>query len=151
MSDKSVRLNEKGIISLLCRDAFSLLEKAFGEQNTHIALINLSHSEDGLLLAMHSLVNDRKFELKKALHDALTLSSEEKDAAVIYVESSGGITEYFGITLERKIIEDIGQSLDRIESILRKSGKSFDYYDVAYIAQNANDWLQGIKESSAIV
>jgi hypothetical protein len=151
ISDKSVRLNEKGIMSLLCRDAFPLLEEAFGEQNTHIALINLSHSEYGLLLAMHSLLNDRKFELKKAMDDALILSREEKDAVVLYVESSGGTTEYFGITLERKIIEDIGRSLDKIESILRKSGKSFDYYDVAYIAQNANDWIQGVKESSTTV
>lgn len=151
MSDKSVRLNEKGIISLLCRDAFPLLEKAFGEQNTHIALINLSHSEYGLLLAIHSFLNGRKYELKKALDDALKLSSEEKDAAVLYVESSGGTTEYFGITLERKIIQNIGLSLDKIENILRKSGKPFDYYDVAYIAQNPNDWLQGVKELSAIV
>jgi hypothetical protein len=150
MNDKSVRLNEKGIISLLCRDAFPLLEEAFGEQNTQIALINLSHSEYGHLLAMHSLLNDRKFELKKALDDALALSSEEKDGAVLYVEGSGGTTGYFGITLERKIIEDIGRTLDKIESILRKNGKSFDYYYVAYIAQNPNDWLQGVKESSAI-
>ncbi|HET7285704.1 MAG TPA: hypothetical protein VFI70_13555 [Nitrososphaeraceae archaeon] len=127
------------------------MEKAFDEQNTHIALINLSHSEYGLLLAMHSLLNDRKFELKKSLDDALILSREEKEAVVLYVESSGGTTEYFGITLERKIVEDIGRSLDRIESILRKSGKSFDYYDVAYIAQNSNEWLQEVKESSAIV
>jgi hypothetical protein len=145
MSDKSVRLNEKGIISLLCRDAFPLLEEAFGEQNTHIALINLSHSEYGLLLAMHSLLHDRKFELKKALDDSLKLSNEGKDAAVLYMESSGGTAEYFGITLERKIIENIGRSLDKIESILRKSGKPFDYYDTAYIAQNPNEWLQGVK------
>jgi len=147
MSDKSVRLNEKGIISLLCRDAFPLLEEAFGEQNTHIALINLSHSEYGLLLAMHSLVNNRRFELKKALDEALTLSHEEKDAAVLYVESSGGTSEYFGITLERKVIEEIGRTLDKIENILRKSGESYDYYDVAYIAQNPNNWLQGVKDS----
>jgi hypothetical protein len=121
ISDKSVRLNEKGIMSLLCRDAFPLLEDAFGEQDTHIALINLSHSEYGLLLAMHSLVNNRRFELKKALDEALAISQEEKDAAVLYMESSGGTSEYFGIALERKVIEQIGRSLDKIENILRKS------------------------------
>lgn len=38
------------------------------------------------------------------------------------------------MALERKIIEGIGRNLDRIERILRKSGKSFDYYDAAYEA-----------------
>lgn len=148
ISDKSVKLNKKGIISLLCRDASSLLEDAFDNQNMNIALINLSHSEYVLLLAMHSLINNRNFELKKALSDALRLSDQKKEAVVLYVESSGGITEYFGLTLEREIVERIGLGLDRIENILRKSGKSFDYYDVAYLAQNANDWLEGVKQSS---
>lgn len=149
ISDKSVRLNEKGIISLLCRDAFSLLDNAFDNQNTHIALVNLSQSEYGLLLAMHSLLNNRNFELKKAVSDALKLSNEEKEAVVLYVENSGSTTGYFGITLERITIEEIGQSLDNIENKLRKSGKTLDYYDVAYIAQNPYRWLQGVKESSA--
>jgi hypothetical protein len=84
ISKKSVRLNEVGIFSLLCRDGFSLVEEAFEEQNTSIALINLSHSEYGLLLAMHSLPNDRKFNLKKALDSALKISTEKREAAVLY-------------------------------------------------------------------
>jgi hypothetical protein len=137
-SKKSVQLNEIGIFSLLCRDAFSLLEVAFDKQNAHIALINLSHSEYGPILAMHSLVNDKKFELKKAVDDALNLGGEGKKAVFLYVQSSGGTTEYFAITLERKIVDDIGRGLDKIESIFKNSGSPIDYYDVAYIAQNAN-------------
>jgi hypothetical protein len=84
-SNKSVKLTEKGIFSLLCRDAFPLLERAFGEQNTHIALLNLSHSGYGLMLPAHSYVNERKFELKKAIDEALTLSRTGEDSVVLYM------------------------------------------------------------------
>lgn len=57
--------------------------------NKKRALINLTHSEYGLLLAMHSLLNDRKFELNKALDSALKMSTEGKELAILYVESSG--------------------------------------------------------------
>ena len=150
ISNKSARLNEKGIFSLLCRDGFSLVEKAFEEQNTSIALVNLSHSEYGLLLAMHSLLNDRKFNLKKALDNALKMSTEGKEAAVLYVESSGGTSDYFGIALERRVVRKIGRSLDKIENILRNKGIMFDFYDLAFVAQNPNEWFQKVKESSGI-
>lgn len=147
-SNKSVKLTEKGIFSLLCRDAFPLLERAFGEQNTHIALVNLSHSEYGLMLPAHSNVNERKFELKNALDDALTLSRTGDDAVVLCIESSGGASEYFGLTLPRKTVVAIGSRLDEIENILRKKGKTVDFYDLAFIAQNPIDWVQGIKALS---
>lgn len=148
-SNKQVILTEKGIFSLLCRDAFPLSKKAFDEQGTHIALVNLSHSEYGLLLPVHSYANEREFQLKKAIDDAFSLSRTGEDAVVLYMESSGGTSEYFGLTLPRKTIETIGSSLDKIENILRRRGKPYDFYDLAFIAQNPTDWLERIKASSS--
>jgi hypothetical protein len=147
-SNKSVKLTEKGIFSLLCRDAFPLLERAFGEQNTHIALVNLSHSEYGLMLPAHSYLNEKKFGLKKALDEALMLSRTGEDVVVLCIESSGGASEHFGLTLPRKTIEAIGSSLGEIENILRKKGKTVDFYDLAFIAQNPIDWIEWIKRLS---
>jgi hypothetical protein len=39
-SDKSARLTEMGLFSLLCRDAFPLLDRAFGEQYTIDSTLN---------------------------------------------------------------------------------------------------------------
>jgi hypothetical protein len=123
----------------------SVLEDAFDEQKAHIALVNLSHSEYGLLLAMHSLANNIEFDLKKAFDNALALAQEDKQPVVMYVQSTGGTVDYFGTAKERKIVDDIGRGLDRIENILRKGGKHF--YDLAQIAQDLSGWLQRSKES----
>ncbi|MPZ07818.1 MAG: hypothetical protein GEU26_15630 [Nitrososphaeraceae archaeon] len=147
-SGKSAKLTEKGIFSLLCRDSVPLLKRAFSEQNTNIALVNLSHSEYGLILAAHSYANERKFELKKALDDALALSRAGEDAVVLIVESSGGTSESFGLTLPRKTIEGIGGPLGEIENILKKRGKPFDFYDLAHVAEDPIGWMQGIKASA---
>jgi hypothetical protein len=147
-SGKSAKLTEKGIFSLLCRDSFPLLERAFNEQSTNIALVNLSHSEYGLILAAHSYANERKFDLKKALESALARSRNGEDAVVLIVESSGGASEYFGLTLPRKTIEAIGSPLDEIENIVKKMGKPIDFYDLAQIAEDPNGWMQRVKAST---
>ncbi|MPZ06040.1 MAG: hypothetical protein GEU26_06415 [Nitrososphaeraceae archaeon] len=148
MSSKSAKLTERGIFSLLCRDSFPLLERAFSEQKTNIALVNLSHSEYGLILAAHSYANDRKFELKKALDDALALSRSGEDSVVLIIESSGGSSDYFGLMLPRKTIEAIGSPLWEIENILKKKGEPLDFYDLAHIAEEPRDWMQRVKASA---
>jgi hypothetical protein len=52
--------------------------------------------------------------------------------------------------LERRVIREIGQNLDKIESIMTNRGIPFDFYDLAYAAQNPNEWFQKIKESLGI-
>ena len=58
-----IRINEKDVITLLCKDAFTRFEEAFDEQKAQIALVDLSHSNYGDIFAAYSIRFDEKYDL----------------------------------------------------------------------------------------
>jgi len=128
---KIIDINERDVIRLLCRDAYTTFETAFDKQRANMALVNLSHSDYGDIFAAYSLSSDKQYELKHAFDDAKRMTQ----GVVLYTEvftirpqDSTGIA---AIALERQIAEDIGKSLDKIDKDYYKANLvHMDYYQL---------------------
>lgn len=80
--DSTIHLDEPVCLRLLSRDAFKSgsLDCAFDEQDTDIAVINLSHSEFGDLFAAYVYALDNDYGFDAAFRNAVKLSRAGKKA-----------------------------------------------------------------------
>jgi hypothetical protein len=86
--DLTIYLDESICLRLLSRDAFKsgTLDRAFDEQETDIAVINLSHSEFGDLFAAYVYALDKGYEFDAVFRDAVKLTKAGKKAVILYSE-----------------------------------------------------------------
>jgi hypothetical protein len=97
-STKSAVVYERAILSLLCRDAYSKLEEAFDEQESNIALINLTRSQYGHLLAAYMTLYNVDYHLRSAFDKALKLVESGQQAVLAYYEIAGETNGYAAVT-----------------------------------------------------
>jgi hypothetical protein len=119
--DPSISLDESTCMKLLSRDAYQsgILVNAFDDQNADIAVINLSHSQYGVLFAMYAYgINNKTFEVGTAINEALTNAKmHNKDMAVLYCEQVSPHQPYSicAVTIDRDQIEKYGFTLYKLE------------------------------------
>jgi hypothetical protein len=117
--NKIVRANETGLVALGCRDAFTKFEEAFDEQKADMALVDLSHSQYGDILAANSLDLGSDSSLESAFASGCDILADGKKAVILYSEvltpnphdSSGTAA----VAVNREKAENLGRKLDKLE------------------------------------
>ena len=130
--DIIIQLDESICLSLLSRDAFKsgTLSKAFEEQKTDIALINMSHSEFGDLFAAFVYTEYKGYEFDAAVDNALKLVKEGRKAVLLYSEIISKDKPYriCAISTDKETVHSIGAKLDRKEKDAKINERTPDYY-----------------------
>jgi hypothetical protein len=103
-------ITNKTIFSLLMRDGFAPLKRAFDEQNADIAMVNLSVSSYGFLLST-GLIIDSNF--KNTMITALNTVKNNDKAVIFYTIPRGSINGISAICFKKSIVNEIGGNLDR--------------------------------------
>ena len=125
---KDVRLSNNAIFSLLMKDGFAPLERTFDEQETDIAMVNLSLSPYGFMLST-SLVVDSDFRV--SVNTALDLARNNEKAVIFYTFPRGSINGIYGVGFKRSIVDSIGGNLSRIDSDFYRKGNKLCFSDFA--------------------
>jgi hypothetical protein len=120
-------LTNKTIFSLLMKDGFGPLERTFDEQNTDIAMVNLSISSYGFMLST-GLIADTDFRF--TMTAALEMAKNKEKVVIFYTLPRGTISGIFAICFKRSIVDKIGGDLSRIDSEFYRLGskKSFSEF-----------------------
>jgi hypothetical protein len=107
------------------------LEEAFEYQETDIAIMNVSHSQFGILFVAYTYgLDNLNFELSKAFEEAIRIARSKKKAVVFYGEqlSLGQPYSICAIVSDRYNVEYSGSRLDKIEKDLKIDTKTSDGY-----------------------
>lgn len=124
----SIDLTNKTIFSLLMRDGFAPLERAFDPQNADIAMVNLSISSYGFLLST-GLITDSNF--KSTMTNALNMIKNNDKAVIFYTIPRGTINKISAICFKRSIVDNIGGNLDRIDKKFNYIGNKKNFSEFA--------------------
>lgn len=124
----NIDLNNRTIFSLLMRDGFAPLERAFDEQNANIAMVNLSISSYGFLLST-GLITDSNF--KSTMTNALNIVKNNDKAVIFYTLPRGTINGISAICFKRSIVDTIGGNLERIDKQLIHLGNRKNFSEFA--------------------
>lgn len=119
----TISLDKITCLKLLCKDIFESgrLEEAFEYQDTDIAVMNLSHSQFGALLASYAYsIDNLNLELSQAFEEATKLARSNEKAVIIYSEQVFLKQPYSicAIASDKNRVEDYGSRLDKIEKQL---------------------------------
>jgi hypothetical protein len=123
----NIDITNRAIFSLLMKDGFAPLERAFDEQNANIAMVNLSISSYGFLLST-GLVTDSNF--KSTMTNALNIVKNDK-VVIFYTLPRGTINDVSAICFKRSIVDNIGGNLDRIDKQLIRLGNKKTFSEFA--------------------
>ena len=131
-------ITNKTILSLLMRDGFAPLERAFDEQDADIAMVNLSVSSYGFLLST-GLIIDSNF--KNTMTTALNMVKNNDKAVIFYILPRGTINKISAICFKRSIVDKIGRNLDRIDKQFSRLGNKKNFSEFAA-------YVNGLKSES---
>ena len=134
----NVDISNKAIFSLLMKDGFAPLERAFDEQNSDIAMVNLSLSSYGFMLST-GLIADSNFRL--TMTTALNLVKSKEKAIIFYSLPRGTINGIFAICFKRSIVDEIGGNLSRIDAQFYRLGCKKNFSEFAA-------YVNGLKQES---
>ena len=117
-------MTNKTIFSLLMKEGFGPLQRTFDEQNSDIAMVNLSVSSYGFMLST-GLIADKDFRF--TMTAALEMAKNKEKVVIFYTLPRGTINGIFAICFKRSIVDKIGGDLSRIDSQFYRLGskKSF--------------------------
>lgn len=124
----SIDLTNRTIFSLLMRDGFAPLERAFDQQNADIAMVNLSLSSYGFLLST-GLITVSNF--KSTLTNALNMVKNNDKAVIFYTIPRGTINKISAICFKRSIVDNIGGNLDRLDKQFYHIGNKKNFSEFA--------------------
>jgi hypothetical protein len=119
LADPSISIDKATCIKLLSKDVFESrsLERAFEHQGTDIAVINMSHSQFGMLFAAHAFGLDNKdLGLSEALQLSLTLTRSGKKVVLLYSEQVSEQEPYsiYAIACDKQRVEYYGSRLGKV-------------------------------------
>ena len=130
--DMAIQLDESICLRLLSRDAFKsgTFSKAFEEQKTDIALINMSHSEFGDLFAAFVYIKNKGYEFDVAVNYATKLVKEGKKAVILYSEVISNNKPYRigAISTDKETVYSLGAKLDKKEKDVGINERDPNYY-----------------------
>ncbi|HJT47492.1 MAG TPA: hypothetical protein VJ729_04860 [Nitrososphaeraceae archaeon] len=121
-------LTNQSIFSLLMKDGFAPLQKAFDDQNADIAMVNLSVSSYGFLLST-GLIADSNF--RDTITMALNMVKNKEKAVIFYTLPRGTISGIFAICFKRSIVDNIGGELSRTDSQFYRLGTKKNFSEFA--------------------
>jgi hypothetical protein len=128
----AIQLDESICLRLLSRDAFKsgTFSKAFEEQKTDIALINMSHSEFGDLFAAFVYIENKGYEFEVAVNYATKLVKEGKKAVILYSEVISNNKPYRigAISTDKETVYSLGAKLDKKEKDVGINERDPNYY-----------------------
>jgi hypothetical protein len=133
LTDPSISTDKITCLKLLSKDAFESgsLERAFEYQGTDIAVLNMSHSQFGILLAAHAFSLDNKnLGLKEAFEKAITLVRSGQKAVLLYSEQVSHEQPYSicAITCDIQKVENYGSRLDKVATELKLDTRTSEGY-----------------------
>ena len=131
-------LTNKTIFSLLMKDGFGPLQSAFDEQNTDIAMVNLSISSYGFMLST-GLIADTDFRF--TMTAALEMAKNKEKVVIFYTLPRGTISGIFAICFKRSIVDKIGEDLSRKDSQFYRLGSKKSFSEFA-------SFVNGLKPDS---
>jgi hypothetical protein len=130
--DLIIHLDESTCLQLLSRDAFKsgTLDRAFDEQETDIAVINLSHSEFGDLFAAYVYASNKGYDFDVAFMEAVKLARAGKEAVILYSEVISMDKPYRlgAISSDKETVYSLGAKLDKKEKEVNIKEGTTDYY-----------------------
>jgi hypothetical protein len=130
--DIIIQLDESLCLMLLSRDAVKsrTLSKAFEDQKTDIALINVSHSEFGDLFAAFVYIENKCYEFEVAVNNATKLVKEGKKAVILYSEVISNDKPYRigAISTDKETVYSLGAKLDKTEKDTGINERTSNYY-----------------------
>ena len=125
-------MDESICLRLLSRDGFKsgTLDRDFDEQETDIAVINLSHSEFGDLFAAYVYTLDKGYDFDAAFRDAVNLTRSGKKAVILYSEviSIDKPNRLGVISSDKETIYALGAKLDKREKEVNIKEGTTNYY-----------------------
>ena len=124
----SLHLTNGIVLSLLMKDGFAPLQRTFDEQNSDIAMINLSLSAYGFILST-GLVIDSNFI--GVLEAALDMARNKEKVVIFYSSPRGTIHKVFAICFKRSTVDRIGGDLSEIDSELYRLGNEKNFSQFA--------------------
>jgi hypothetical protein len=123
-----INMTNKVIFSLLMKDGFAPLQRAFDEQNSDIAMINLSLSSYGFMLST-GLIADSNFRF--TIMTALNMVKNKEKAVIFYTLPRGSINGIFAISFKRSVVDKIGGDLSRIDTQFYRLGSKRNFSEFA--------------------
>ncbi|MGH9965896.1 MAG: hypothetical protein ACRD8W_07310 [Nitrososphaeraceae archaeon] len=124
ITDPTIPLDEITCLKLVSKDAFESgsLKRAFEDQGTDIAVMNMSHSQFGMLLAAHANgLDNTNFGLVEAFEKAIIRGRSGKKGVLLYSEQVSLEMPYSvcAIVGDKERVEDYGSELDKIVKDLK--------------------------------
>ncbi|MGC2572393.1 MAG: hypothetical protein WA364_12860 [Candidatus Nitrosopolaris sp.] len=126
----NMNLTNKAIFSLLMNDGFGPLQSAFDEQNSDIAMVNLSISSYGFLLS-RGLIADTDFRF--TMTAALEMAKNKEKVVIFYTIPRGTISDIFAVCFKRSIVDKIGGDLSRIDTEFYRLGNKKSFSEFASV------------------
>jgi hypothetical protein len=125
-------VTNKTIFSLLMKDGFGPLQRTFDEQNSDIAMVNLSLSSYGFMLST-GLIEDTDF--RSTMTAALEMAKNKEKVVIFYTLPRGTINGIYVICFKRSIVDKIGGNLNRLDSEFYRLGNKKNFSEfVAYVS-----------------
>jgi hypothetical protein len=120
VSNPTILLDKMTCLKLLSKDVFEAgrLEEAFEYQDTDIAIMNVSHSQFGVLFAAYAYgLDNLNLNLSEAFREAIKIARSKDKAVVLYTEQLSYEQQYSicAIASDKNTIENYGSRLDKIE------------------------------------
>jgi hypothetical protein len=133
ISNPAIQLDKMTCLKLVSKDVFESgrLAKAFEDQDTDIAFMNVSHSQFGSLFASHAYgLNNLNLTLQEAFEGAIKIARSNDKAVVIYSEQVSYEQPYSicAIVSDKSMIEYYGSRLDKIQKDLKINTATTDGY-----------------------
>lgn len=122
------RLSQPIIVALLCKDMYNPIQRAFDEQKSGIAIVDVSGCYSAFSLAAASSLSRIDFPFNRALDNAVSIANLGKQAVVACAHVAGSRPRLLGLTFDRQTVERIGGFASLLESDLKKrkfEGASF--------------------------
>lgn len=137
-------LTNQAIFSLLMKDGFAPLQRTFDEQNTDIAMVNLSNSSYGFMMST-GLISDSNFSHTMAT--ALNMVKNKEKAVIFYTLPRGTINGISAVCFKRSIVDKIGGGLSRIDSQFNRLATKKDFSEfAAYVNELKQESLNDLDD-----
>ena len=144
---KDISISNMTIFSLLMRDGFVPLQRAFDEQNTDIAMVNLSLTSYGVLLST-GLVEDHG--LSSAMAIALDIVKNNEKAVIFYTLPRGTINGIYSVCFKRSVIDEVGGDLSRTDGKFSRLGNKMNFSQFAEYVNGIEPEVLGTLKSGGL-
>jgi hypothetical protein len=129
LMNPSIPLDEITCLKLLSKDVFESgsLERAFDDQGTNIAVMNVSHSQFGSLFAAYAYgLDNLNLGLPVAFVKAISMARTNKKVVLLYSEqvSEGQRYSICAIVCDKQRMQDYGSRLDKVAKNLKIDTKT---------------------------